>query len=75
MSILSLQSVRYSYSSKYHTVEVLNDVSCSFEQGLIYAIIGKSGSGKSTMLSLMAGLDLQMKAMYFHGISTRTFIR
>jgi putative ABC transport system ATP-binding protein len=55
-------------------VEVLNDVSCSFEQGLIYAIIGKSGSGKSTMLSLMAGLDLPNEGdVLFHGISTRTF--
>ena len=35
MSILSLESVRYAYSSKYQTVEALKDVSCSFEQGLI----------------------------------------
>ena len=54
MSILSLQSVRYSYGNKYQTVEALRDVSCSFEQGLIYAIVGKSGSGKSAILSLMA---------------------
>lgn len=74
MSILSLQSVRYAYSNKYQTVEVLNDVNCSFEQGLMYAIIGKSGSGKSTMLSLMAGLDVPNEGdVLFHGTSTRTF--
>ena len=28
-----------------------------FELGQFYAIIGKSGTGKSTLLSLMAGLD------------------
>ncbi len=74
MSILSLQSVRYSYSNKYQTVEALKDVNCSFEQGLMYAIIGKSGSGKSTMLSLMAGLDIPNEGdVLFRGKSTRTF--
>ncbi|HHW23002.1 MAG TPA: ABC transporter ATP-binding protein [Clostridiaceae bacterium] len=73
MSILTLNSVRYSYSSKYHTVEALKDVNCEFEQGLIYAIVGKSGSGKSTMLSLMAGLDVPDKGdVLFRGVSTRT---
>jgi ABC-type lipoprotein export system ATPase subunit len=72
MSILSLQSVRYSYSNKYQTVEALKDVSCSFEQGVIYAIVGKSGSGKSTMLSLMAGLDIPNEGdVLFRGTSTR----
>ncbi len=72
MTILSLQSVSYAYSNKYQTVEALKDVSCSFEQGVIYAIVGKSGSGKSTMLSLMAGLDLPIKGdVIFRGTSTR----
>ncbi len=73
MSILSLKSVRYAYSNKFQTVEALKDVNCSFEQGLMYAIVGKSGSGKSTMLSLMAGLDLPNEGdVLFRGTSTRT---
>lgn len=73
MSILTLQSVRYSYSNKYQTVEALKNVNCEFQQGLIYAIVGKSGSGKSTMLSLMAGLDLPNEGdVLFRGTSTRT---
>ena len=32
-------------------------MSCSFEAGNMYAITGESGSGKSTFLSLLAGLD------------------
>ncbi len=76
MSIISLNSVRYAYSNKYQTVEALKDVSCSFEQGRIYAIVGKSGSGKSTMLSLMAGLDVPNEGdVLFRGVSTRTLDR
>ena len=58
MSILSLESVTYTYRSKYQTLQALKGITCTFEQGRIYAVVGKSGSGKSTMLSLMAGLDL-----------------
>ena len=73
MSIMQLESVRYSYSNRYQTNEALKDVSCNFDQGKIYAIIGKSGSGKSTMLSLMAGLDLpDTGEVLFQGKSTRT---
>lgn len=32
-------------------------VNLSFERGKIYAILGQSGSGKTTFLSLLAGLD------------------
>lgn len=33
-------------------------ISCEFEEGKVYAVVGASGSGKSTFLSLLAGLDL-----------------
>ena len=73
MSIISLKSVRYAYRNKYQTVQALEDINCSFEQGVMYAIVGKSGSGKSTMLSLMAGLDLPDEGdVIFQGTSTRT---
>ena len=36
----------------------MNGVSCEFEKGLVYAIVGSSGSGKTTFLSLLAGLDV-----------------
>lgn len=44
--ILSLKHVKASYSQK----EVLNDISFCLENGEILAIIGQSGSGKSTIL-------------------------
>lgn len=58
MGILELKNVNYSYNNKYQTVSAMKDISCSFNRGKVYAIVGKSGSGKSTMLSLLAGLDL-----------------
>jgi len=54
---LSLLDVKYEYRNKYQTVHALAGVSCTFERGRFYAVIGKSGSGKTTMLSMLAGLD------------------
>lgn len=58
MSILELKNVSYSYHNKYQTIDAVKDMSCTFKRDRVYAIVGKSGSGKSTMLSLIAGLDL-----------------
>lgn len=51
-------NVSYIYQTKYQKTKALSQVSCSFERGKVYAITGKSGSGKSTFLSLLAGLDV-----------------
>ena len=37
--------------------KALLPVNLTFEQGRFYAIVGKSGSGKSTMLHILGGLD------------------
>ena len=55
MSILEIKNVTYGY--KDAETKVLSSVNYSFEIGKFYAIIGKSGTGKSTLLSLLAGLD------------------
>ena len=55
MSILEIKNVTYGY--KDAETKVLSSVNYSFEIGNFYAIIGKSGTGKSTLLSLLAGLD------------------
>lgn len=56
MSVLSAESVSYTYQSKYQKVQALTKVSCDFEAGKFYAIVGQSGSGKTTLLSMLAGL-------------------
>lgn len=71
MKLLTLENVCYSYHGKKEKKSVLHDVNYSFEEGKFYAIIGKSGSGKSTMLSLMAGLDLPVDGkVFFEGVAT-----
>ena len=70
MEILRAEHVSYSYQTKYQKVDAVKDVSCAFEQGGFYAIIGESGSGKSTFLSLLAGLDVPSEGnIYVQGQS------
>lgn len=65
MERIRVESVSYSYQNKYQTVEAVKDVSCTFETGTLYAVTGESGSGKSTFLSLLAGLDCPDKGKIF----------
>lgn len=56
MNVLSLQDVEYHYANSEKIV--LKKVNAEFEKGKLYAIMGRSGAGKSTMLSVLAGLDI-----------------
>ena len=58
MSILQAQNVHYIYQSKYQKVHAVKGINYEFEGGKFYAIVGKSGCGKTTFLSLLAGLDI-----------------
>lgn len=53
MSILELKNLSYSYDGIH---PILKDITYTFEQGKVYAIMGKSGAGKTTLLSLLSGL-------------------
>ena len=55
MSILSVKNVSYSYEGTKKVV--LDNINAEFEKGKIYSIVGKSGVGKTTLLSLISGLD------------------
>lgn len=71
MAILSANEVHYSYKSKYQTVHAVRGVTYNFESGKFYAIVGKSGCGKTTFLSMLAGLDLPSDgAVEFGGKTT-----
>ena len=58
MHSLIAKQVTYEYRNAVQTVKAVNGVSCTFQQGLFYALVGASGSGKTTFLSLLAGLDV-----------------
>ena len=58
MSILEARNVHYIYQSKYQKVHAVKGINFAFEEGKFYAIVGKSGCGKTTFLSMLAGLDL-----------------
>ena len=53
--ILELENVGYWYSTSKH---ILENISLHFCAGKIYAITGASGSGKTTFMSLLGGLDI-----------------
>jgi len=55
--LLSAQDVNKSFSTSEGDVVVLNDASLSLDRGQTLALTGESGSGKSTFLHLIAGLD------------------
>ena len=58
MNSLSAKEVFYEYRNSFQTVKAVNGISYNFESGRVYAVVGVSGSGKTTFLSLLAGLDI-----------------
>lgn len=53
MSLVKIESLCKSYGA----LEVLRDISLDIERGEVIALIGKSGSGKSTFLRCINGLE------------------
>ena len=63
--ILNVKNIDYAYKSQKNK-QVLNNVSIEFEEGRFYTIVGSSGAGKTTFLSLLAGLDSPVKGNIFY---------
>ncbi|OJG90663.1 ABC transporter [Enterococcus silesiacus] len=54
-TVLALKNVRKNFGKE----EVLNSVSLEVKKGDIYGLIGRNGSGKTTIMKLIAGLSEQ----------------
>ena len=68
MSILETKDLYFTYPDGDNRKIILNEVNVSFEKGKFYTILGASGSGKTTFLSLIAALDKPEKGeILFNG--------
>ncbi|MDE6519158.1 MAG: ABC transporter ATP-binding protein [Ruminococcus sp.] len=57
MNVLKTENLKKYYGSGDSLVKALDGVDFSVEQGEFVAVVGTSGSGKSTFLNMMGGLD------------------
>lgn len=55
MSVFKIENLGFSYDGG--KTMVMENINYEFERGKMYAIVGRSGTGKTTLLSLMSGLD------------------
>ena len=55
--VLEAKELTKSYQSGKQKIEVLKNIDAAFENGIFYAITGRSGSGKSTFLHILSGLE------------------
>jgi nitrate/nitrite transport system ATP-binding protein len=56
VSFLELNNVTKSYGSARESVPILENINLEIERGEFVAIVGYSGAGKTTLISLIAGL-------------------
>ena len=67
-TILKLEKLNYSYVDGSFRREILKDLDYEFLSGNFYTILGPSGSSKSTLLAIIAGLDTAMSGkVYYKG--------
>ncbi|MDD5288366.1 MAG: ABC transporter ATP-binding protein [Dehalococcoidales bacterium] len=64
MSMIQLQNMVKSYPMGKRTLTVLKGINLTIEKGELVAIMGASGSGKTTMLNLIGCLDRPTSGSY-----------
>ncbi|HEY5653305.1 MAG TPA: ABC transporter ATP-binding protein [Pontiella sp.] len=56
-AILEVKNVVKNYGHNGHTSEILHDINLEVETGEFVAIVGFSGTGKTTLINLLGGLE------------------
>lgn len=64
-AVAELKNVSRVYRMGDNEVRALDDVTCRFNEGDYWAIMGSSGSGKSTMLNLLGCIDRPTGGEYY----------
>ncbi len=71
-TIIELKNVSKEFKRKNETIKALDDISINFEAGKFYAIMGHSGSGKSTAINIISMLeDITSGTYKINGIDTK----
>ena len=65
MSLIGVKNAIKTYQTGEDSFNALNDVSLSIEQGEFVAIMGASGSGKSTFMNMLGTLDKPNSGSYY----------
>lgn len=72
--MLQLKNIVKTYTTGELTQNALNGVSLSFRESEFVSILGQSGSGKTTMLNIIGGLDRYTSGdLIINGISTKEY--
>ena len=70
MNKLSASNISKTYQSGDHQTEVLSNISISISEGELIGVIGSSGCGKTTLLQILAGLEVPDNGdIYFNDIN------
>lgn len=58
MRLLRFDTVSKSFGTGIHATQVLKDIDLDVKEGEFLVILGFSGTGKTTLINLMAGLEM-----------------
>ena len=64
-ALISLESIRKSYSLGGNVVHALREIDLKIEKGEYTALMGPSGSGKSTLMNIIGCLDSPSQGQYW----------
>lgn len=72
--MLEIKNIVKDYTTGSETVHALRDISISFRESELVAVLGHSGCGKTTLLNIIGGLDSYTSGdLIINGKSTKQF--